>query len=181
MKPAAGGFCFLGAAAAERLVILGAMVHILLVCMGNICRSPMAASVMHAEVVRRGLAGRVALDSAGTYGAHQGEKADRRAVALAQARGYGQIVHERARKVTEADFERFDLILAMDRDNLAELQRVCPAELRHKLHLFLAYAGVEERTEVPDPYFGNAAGFEVVLKLCEQGVDGVLRRVVQAA
>lgn len=157
------------------------MVHILLVCMGNICRSPMAASVMHAEVVRRGLVDRVMSDSAGTYGAHQGEKADRRAVALAQARGYGQIVHERARKVNGADFERFDLILAMDRDNLAELQRVCPPEHRHKLHLFLAYAGVEERTEVPDPYFGNAAGFEVVLKLCEQGVDGVLRRVVQAA
>ena len=157
------------------------MVNILLVCMGNICRSPMAASVMHAEVVRRRLADRVALDSAGAYGAHQGEKADRRAVALAQARGYEQIVNERARKVTEDDFERFDLILAMDRDNLMNLQRVCPAEHRHKLHLFLEYAGVEERTEVPDPYYGNAAGFEAVLKLCEQGVDGVLRRVAEVA
>jgi len=157
------------------------MVNILLVCMGNICRSPMAASVMHAEVVRRQLTDRVALDSAGTYGAHQGEKADRRAVALAQARGYEQIVNERARKVTEDDFERFDLILAMDLDNLTNLQRVCPAEHRHKLHLFLEYAGVEERTEVPDPYYGNAAGFEAVLKLCEQGVDGVLRRVAEVA
>lgn len=164
-----------------RLVILGAMVKILLVCMGNICRSPLAASVMHAEVARRQLTGLVALDSAGTYGAHQGEKADRRAVALAQARGYDQILQERARKVTEDDFERFDLILAMDLDNLTNLQRVCPAEHRHKLHLFLEYAGVEERNEVPDPYYGNAAGFEAVLRLCEQGVDGVLRRVVQMA
>ncbi|MDP1687059.1 low molecular weight protein-tyrosine-phosphatase [Hydrogenophaga sp.] len=155
------------------------MVKILLVCMGNICRSPLAASVMHAEVARRQLLGRVSLDSAGTYGAHQGEKADARAVSLAQARGYGQILKERARKVTEEDFDRFDLILAMDRDNLTQLQRVCPAEHRHKLHLFLEYAGVSERAEVPDPYYGNAAGFEAVLSLCEQGVDGVLRRVTQ--
>lgn len=156
------------------------MYKILLVCMGNICRSPMAASVMYAEVARRQLADRVALDSAGTYGAHQGEKADRRAMALAQARGYEQILQQRARKVTEQDFERFDLILAMDLDNLGELHRVCPAEHHHKLHLFLEYAGVEERREVPDPYYGNAAGFEAVLRLCEQGVDGVLKRVVRA-
>jgi protein-tyrosine phosphatase len=153
------------------------MFKILLVCMGNICRSPMAASVMHAEVARRQLADRVALDSAGTLGAHQGEKADRRAVALAHARGYEQILQERARRVTDDDFERFDLILAMDLDNLTQLRRLCPAEHRHKLNLFLEYAGVEERTEVPDPYYGNAAGFEAVLRLCEQGVDGVLKRL----
>lgn len=162
-----------------RLAILGAMVKILLVCMGNICRSPMAASVMQAEVARRQLVDRVSLDSAGTYGAHQGEKADRRAVALAQARGYDQILRERARKVVDEDFDRFDLILAMDRDNLGHLQRICPEQHQHKLHLFLEYAGLSERTEVPDPYYGNTAGFEVVLGLCEQGVDGVLRRVVQ--
>lgn len=155
------------------------MVKILLVCMGNICRSPLAASVMHAEVMRRQLGERVTLDSAGTYGAHQGEKADRRAVALAQARGYDQILQERARKVIDDDFDRFDLILAMDRDNLTQLQRMCPAQHQHKLHLFLEYAGLSERTEVPDPYYGNLAGFEVVLGLCEQGADGVLRRVAQ--
>lgn len=156
------------------------MVKILVVCMGNICRSPLAASVMHAEVARRQLTDLVTLDSAGTHGAHQGEKADRRAVTLAQARGYDQILQERARQVTQDDFARFDLILAMDCDNLTNLQRVCPAEHRSKLHLFLEYAGVEERNEVPDPYYGNAAGFEAVLRLCEQGVDGVLRRVAQA-
>lgn len=155
------------------------MFKILLVCMGNICRSPMAASVMHAEVARRQLADRVALDSAGTYGAHQGEKADSRAIALAQARGYDQILQERARKVTDDDFERFDLLLAMDLDNLTQLKRMCPAEHQNKLHLFLEYAGLEECSEVPDPYYGNAAGFEAVLRLCEQGVDGVLRRVGQ--
>lgn len=145
--------------------------------MGNICRSPMAASVMHAEVHRRQLADRVSLDSAGTYGAHRGEKADRRAILLAQARGYSQIAKERSRKVTDEDFERFDLILAMDRDNLANLRQACPPQHQHKLHLFLEYAGVPGTLEVPDPYYGNAEGFEVVLRLCEQGADGVLSRL----
>lgn len=153
------------------------MTKILLVCMGNICRSPMAASVMHAEVERRQLADRVSLDSAGTHGAHRGEKADRRAITLAQARGYSQIAKERSRKVKEEDFEHFDLILAMDRDNLANLQHVCPPQHQHKLHLFLEYSGVTGTLEVPDPYYGNAEGFEVVMRLCEQGADGVLRRV----
>ncbi len=156
------------------------MTNILLVCMGNICRSPMAASVMHAEVQRRRLSDRVSLDSAGTYGAHRGEKADRRAITLAQARGYNHIVNERARKVKDEDFEQFDLILAMDRDNLANLQHVCPPEHQHKLHLFLEYAGVPGTLEVPDPYYGNAEGFEVVMRLCEQGADGVLTRLTQA-
>lgn len=156
------------------------MTKILLVCMGNICRSPMAASVMHAEVQRRQLNDRVSLDSAGTYGAHRGEKADRRAIALAQARGYNQILNERSRKVKDDDFELFDLILAMDRDNLANLQRVCPPEHRHKLHLFLEYAGVTGTLEVPDPYYSNAEGFEVVMRLCEQGADGVLTRLSRA-
>lgn len=146
-------------------------------CMGNICRSPMAASVMHAEVQRRQLADRVLLDSAGTHGSHRGEKADRRAIALAQARGYSQIARERSRKVKDDDFERFDLLLAMDRDNLATLRHVCPPQHQHKLHLFLEYAGVPGTFEVPDPYYGNAEGFEVVLGLCEQGAGGVLNRL----
>ena len=153
------------------------MTKILLVCMGNICRSPMAASVMHAEVERRQLSDRVSLDSAGTYGAHRGEKADRRAITLAQARGYSQIAKERSRKVKDADFEQFDLILAMDRDNLANLRHVCPPQHQHKLHLFLEYAGVPGSLEVPDPYYGNAEGFEGVLRLCEEGADGVLNRL----
>lgn len=145
--------------------------------MGNICRSPMAASVLHAAIARRQVAQRVAVDSAGTYAGHQGEKADRRAIALAMARGYPQIQHERARRVRDEDFQNFDLILAMDADNLDNLRFKCPPEHQHKLHLFLEYAGHEGRSEVPDPYYGNAAGFEAVLQLCEQGSDGVLRRV----
>lgn len=146
--------------------------------MGNICRSPMASAVMHAGIARRQLAQRVAVDSAGTYAGHQGERADRRAVALAMARGYPQIEHERARRVRDEDFQNFDLILAMDADNLDNLRFKCPPEHQHKLHLFLEYAGVEGRREVPDPYYGNAQGFEVVLGLCEQGSEGVLTRVL---
>lgn len=153
------------------------MIRILVVCMGNICRSPMASSVLHAEVASRGWAREVSVDSAGTYAGHKGEKADPRAVALAKARGYAQITRERARRVNEKDFRQFDLILAMDRDNLMNLQNQCPEEERHKLHLFLEFAGQGVGAEVPDPYYGNAEGFERVMQLCEAGARGVLDRL----
>lgn len=153
------------------------MIRILVVCMGNICRSPLAASVLHAQLEQRGLTDRIEVDSAGTYAGHQGEKADPRAVAVAAARGYQQIHRERARRISAQDFERFDLLLAMDRDNLANLQQQCPPEHRHKLHLFRAFAGEGLGAEVPDPYYGNAAGFERVMELCEIGAAGVLRRL----
>lgn len=158
------------------------MIRILVVCMGNICRSPMASSALQAAIALRGLGGRMEVDSAGTYAGHKGEKADPRAIAVAQGRGFSQITRERARRVTELDFQRFDLILAMDRDNLMNLQHQCPDDARHKLHLFLEFAGVgEEAAEVPDPYYGNAAGFERVMDLCEAGALGVVNRLDAAA
>jgi protein-tyrosine phosphatase len=156
------------------------MIRILVVCMGNICRSPMASSVLQAEVGLRGLGGVVSIDSAGTYAGHKGEKADPRAVALAKARGYEQITRERARRVNEKDFQQFDLILAMDRDNLMNLQHQCPEASQHKLHLFLEYAGLGAGAEVPDPYYGNVEGFERVMQLCEAGARGVLDRLPSA-
>jgi protein-tyrosine phosphatase len=153
------------------------MIRILVVCMGNICRSPMASSVLQSRLKRAPWAGRVAVDSAGTYAGHAGEPADARALAVARAAGHEAILNERARRVTDEDFERFDLILAMDRDNLMHLQLECPPSHHHKLHLFLAYAGVAGATEVPDPYYGGAEGFQRVLRLCEAGADGVLRRL----
>lgn len=156
------------------------MIRILVVCMGNICRSPTASAVLQGEVLRRGLAQVVQIDSAGTYAGHQGEKADPRAVQVATAAGYEHIHQERARRVREQDFEHCDLILAMDRDNLANLADDCPPLYRHKLHLFLDYAGVEAGGEVPDPYYGNLAGFERVLALCEAGARGVLDRLLSA-
>ncbi len=153
------------------------MTRILVVCLGNICRSPTASAVLQGEVRRRGLVHVVQVDSAGTYAGHQGEKADPRAIEVAVAAGYGQILLERARRVRVQDYERFDLILAMDRDNLHNLQDECPPAHRHKLHLFLDFAGVEAAGEVPDPYYGNRAGFERVLALCEAGARGVLDRL----
>jgi protein-tyrosine phosphatase len=153
------------------------MIRILTVCMGNICRSPLAASVLLAQLKQRGLSDQMEVDSAGTYAGHQGEKADPRAVAVASAKGYVQIRRERARRVNAQDFARFDLLLAMDRDNLAHLQQQCPPEHAHKLHLFLAFAGQGAGAEVPDPYYGNATGFEHVLALCEAGAAGVLQRL----
>jgi protein-tyrosine phosphatase len=156
------------------------MFRILVVCMGNICRSPLAASALQALLAQRRLTHAFAVDSAGTYAGHQGEKPDRRAIAVATARGYSHIKRERARRIAPKDFEMFDLILAMDRSNLANLQRLCPANQLHKLHLFLEFASVAECSEVPDPYYGNDEGFERVMQLCEQGASGVLDRLAAA-
>jgi protein-tyrosine phosphatase len=153
------------------------MQSVLFVCMGNICRSPLASAVMQAEVLRRGLQGAVTVDSAGVYDGHEGERADGRARRLAIARGYETIEAERARGVRDHDFERFDLILAMDHSNLRGLLRRCPEAHQHKLHLYLAYAGLGER-EVPDPYYGPIEGFELVLGLCEQASGAVLDRLL---
>ncbi|MBD3893538.1 low molecular weight protein-tyrosine-phosphatase [Hydrogenophaga sp.] len=157
------------------------MTRILLVCLGNICRSPLACSAFHAWLAARGLLWAFEVDSAGTYAGHPGAAADRRAVALALAHGWTQISRARARRVTEQDFERFDLILAMDRSNLLHLQRQCPPRHRHKLHLFLEYAALDGVREVPDPYFGNDAGFQRVLHLCAAGAQGVLERLTASA
>lgn len=159
--------------------MLAPMQKVLLVCMGNICRSPMASAVLQAEVIRRGLQALVAVESAGVYDGHQGERPDRRAQRLAISRGYAAIEAERARGVLDADFERFDLILAMDQSNLRQLQRRCPPELRHKLHLYLQYAGLGER-EVPDPYYGPPEGFELVMGLCESASGRLLERLLGA-
>jgi protein-tyrosine phosphatase len=150
------------------------MVRILLVCLGNICRSPMAESVFHTRLVERGWTDRVEVDSAGTYAGHAGEAPDPRAQATASAHGYHVINRLRARPVKTTDFERFDLVLAMDRDNLARLREQCPVPQQHKLHLFLAWAQLPGVDEVPDPYYGNAEGFERVMALCEHATDAVL-------
>jgi protein-tyrosine phosphatase len=160
--------------------MLGTMQSILVVCMGNICRSPMASAVLKAQVQRLGLGEQVAVDSAGVYSGHAGERADSRARKLAAQRGYEAIEAERARAVRDEDFERFDAILAMDRDNMAQLQRRCPPLHAHKLHLFLDYAGLGA-DEVPDPYYGPLQGFENVLAMCERAAPAVVQRLLGRA
>lgn len=149
---------------------------VLFVCMGNICRSPSAEGVMRHKLAKAGLAGRVRVDSAGTSGHHAGEPPDVRALRHAAQRGY-DLAPLRARQVRAEDFHRFDLILAMDGDNLAWLCDRAPVDGRAELGLLMAHGLVHaSKREVPDPYYGSAAGFEHVLDLLEDACDGLLRQ-----
>ena len=145
---------------------------VLFVCMGNICRSPTAEGVFRHFVNEAGLADKIDVDSAGTHAYHVGEPPDRRASAAAERRGMS-LADIKARRVADSDFERFDFIIAMDEDNQARLIDQAPDEYRDKVQLFLSYASVRE-TEVPDPYYGGAAGFERVLDLVEEASRGLL-------
>lgn len=149
--------------------------RILFVCMGNICRSPLAEGVTRALAQRNGLAGRIELDSAGTHGHyHAGESADLRARRLAAKRGY-DISKHRARPVVNADFQRFDLVLAMDESNMSALLAICPEEHKNKLEFFLSRAPNLGLSDIPDPYYGADSGFERVLDLCELAANGLLK------
>jgi len=146
--------------------------------MGNICRSPTAEGVVRAHLERAGLADEVELDSAGTHGYHIGKAPDERARNAAATRGY-DLSALRARRVSDFDFARFDRILAMDRDNLEMLRQACPGEHRHKIRLFLEYARNFAEREVPDPYYGGAAGFEHVLDMVEDAAAGLIESLRQ--
>ena len=145
---------------------------VLFVCMGNICRSPTAEGVFRYHAEQAGMIERLSIDSAGTHAYHTGEPPDRRARAAAERRGMS-LDDIYARRVSSEDFERFDYIIAMDEDNLAHLHDESPEEHRSKLRLFLEFTGGDER-EVPDPYYGWAAGFERVLDLVEEASRGLL-------
>jgi protein-tyrosine phosphatase len=147
-------------------------VRVLFVCMGNICRSPTAEGVFRHFVVEAGLEDSVLVDSAGTHAYHTGEPSDRRASAAAERRGYS-LAEIRARKVNDEDFEQFDYVIAMDRDNLALLIDRSDAQHRHKISLFLEHSAGHE-DEVPDPYYGGSSGFERVLDLVEEASRGLL-------
>ncbi len=140
--------------------------------MGNICRSPTAEGVFRYHAEQAGEAECLYIDSAGTHAYHVGEPPDRRARAAAERRGM-TLDNIYARRVTTEDFERFDYIIAMDEDNLTRLHDESPEEHRGKLRLFLEFADGDER-EVPDPYYGGAAGFERVLDLVEAASRGLL-------
>ena len=147
-------------------------VSILFVCMGNICRSPTAEGVFRHFVNEAGLDEEITVDSAGTHAYHVGEPPDRRAMAAAERRGVS-LVGLKARRVTDDDFERFDHIIAMDEDNLIRLQEQSTDEYHDKISLFLSFA-FDTETEVPDPYYGDGAGFERVLDLVEKASRGLL-------
>ena len=147
--------------------------------MGNICRSPTAEGVLRAKVAQAGLGSRVTIDSAGTHNYHPGSPPDERSQAHALARGI-DISQLRARQMTELDYDKFDLILAMDWDNLALLQADCPAGLdaaqqERKLRLLMSFAADSKLgAVVPDPYHGGEADFERVLDLAEAACNGLV-------
>ena len=152
-------------------------IRVLFVCMGNICRSPTAEGVFRHQVERAGLSHLIVADSAGTLDYHAGHPPDRRSQAAAARRGYN-LSALRARQVTAEDFEMFDFLLAMDRDNLAHLHRLSPAaQHRAKARLFLEFATKSGVQEVPDPYYGGADGFERVLDLTEDASHGLLTHI----
>jgi protein-tyrosine phosphatase len=153
---------------------VGKHYSVLMVCTGNICRSPSADGVLRHLVDRAGMAHCITVDSAGTMDYHVGEAPDRRAQLHAKKRGY-DLSNLRAREVKASDFAQFDLILAMDQSHLSHLQRRCPAEMAHKVQLFLDYAQQFNESDVPDPYYGGADGFEHVLDLVEDACAGVLK------
>lgn len=156
------------------------MTKVLFVCMGNICRSPSAEGVFRHLVSDAGLSDVVATDSAGTHAFHIGEAPDARAVAAARKRGY-DISQCQARQVTAEDFRDYDLILAMDWDNLSALQQQCPKAYQHKLMLLMRFANDFEEATVPDPYYGGSEGFGKVLDYLEDACQGVMELVRKRA
>jgi protein-tyrosine phosphatase len=151
-------------------------IKVLFVCMGNICRSPTAQGVFEQQVAAAGLADVILVDSAGTHAYHVGEPPDPRARESALRRGV-DLSSQRARKVSAEDFEHFHYVLAMDLDNYAILQRLCPSGQEDKLSLFLDFAPDTRQREVPDPYYGGHSGFEKVLDLIEAASAGLLEDI----
>jgi len=154
-------------------------VRILFVCLGNICRSPTAEGVMRRLVREHGLEGEIEIDSAGTGAWHVGSPPDPRSTQAARRRG--TILEGAARQVTAADFERFDLLLAMDATNLHELRQRAPDEAaRKKVRLLPEFDPASADAidlDVPDPYYGGPRGFDTVLDLVEAACAGLLEEI----
>lgn len=152
-------------------------VRILFVCMGNICRSPTAEGVMRHLLAQEGLAGEIEVDSAGTGAWHAGSPPDRRAAAAARGRGID--LEGTARQITDEDFERFDLLLCADAENVAALRAVAPPGLEDRIRLLRSFdpAGGDGDLDVPDPYYGGEEGFEEVLDQVQAACRGLLAEI----
>lgn len=145
---------------------------ILLVCLGNICRSPMAEGLLRHKAAERGM--KIVTDSAGTIGAHAGEAPDPRAQEAMRRHGL-EIGDLRARQFMPTDFERFDLLLAMDRNNLKDMRKIAPdATLANKGCALMDHATQHAERDVPDPYWGDAKDYEHVYALLNDAIEGLL-------
>ena len=154
------------------------MVKILFVCLGNICRSPTAHGVFDALLKHEGLDNQIHVDSAGTAAWHAGSSPDARSQLAAKDRGV-DLSYITARQVEGSDFESFDYILAMDKTNLNDLKAQADSIQQNKIMLFLSFAQSSDTTEVPDPYYGGAKGFDTVLDLVEDACVGLLDDIKQ--
>jgi len=144
--------------------------HILFVCTGNICRSPLAEAVLRHHVMQAGRGHDIHVDSAGTHDYHVGECPDPRTLKIAEMKGISTD-GIRARQVESADFSKFDLILGMDQGHVAHLKRISPPEFYSKIHLFMDFAGAD-MVDVPDPYYGGFEGFQDIFGM----IDGTLKK-----
>ena len=153
-------------------------ISVLFVCMGNICRSPTAHGIFESLVAAHGLEEQNFIDSAGTHAYHIGEPPDQRSQQAAAVRGI-DLSAQRARQAERADFERFQYILAMDKDNLRGLQRLAGSAPTQHVHLFMNFASRWDESEVPDPYYGGEHGFERVLDMVEDAAEGLLNHIKQ--
>jgi len=154
------------------------MIKILFVCLGNICRSPSGEAVMNALIERNNLRDRIACDSAGTIAYHTGEPADARMQKHAIKRGYN--LTSIARQIKLNDFERFNYIIAMDRDNYRNILALdVEGKYKDKVKLMMNFAIEHSDNDVPDPYYGGEQGFEYVLDLLEDACLGLLKHIVK--
>lgn len=157
-----------------------AKTRVLFVCTGNICRSPVAQAVFEKKIAQSGLTACIEVDSAGTHSCHVGEKSDSRSQHAAAFRGYS-LMGQVARQVTADDFEYFDMVLAMDWQNMRELQNMAPAQHRHKIELIMRYAQNSDDAEVPDPYYEEQHAFNKVVDYIEDAATGLLDVVKRRA
>jgi len=153
-------------------------VSVLFVCMGNICRSPTAEGVFRHVVTQRNVSDRVEIDSAGTHAYHIGESPDSRSQSTALTRGVN-ISAQRARKALVEDFDRFDYVIAMDSSNYEDLKQLGQGADLSKLHLFMDFTQDWDNTEVPDPYYGGANGFEQVFDMVQSASEGLLEHILK--
>ncbi|MEI8113337.1 MAG: low molecular weight protein-tyrosine-phosphatase [Bacteroidia bacterium] len=153
------------------------MKHVLFVCLGNICRSPSAEAVFNAMTENEGLGNELLCDSAGTLAYHAGEPADYRMKQFAKKRGY--ILTSISRPVDpKTDFDRFDFIIGMDQQNVIDLKSMVRNEDdKKRIFLMTDFCSDEKHDGVPDPYFGGAAGFELVLDILEDACSGLIRKL----
>jgi len=152
------------------------MTKVLFVCMGNICRSPMAEGIFRKAVQQAGLASRIEADSAGTHSYHVGDPPDPRAQQAVRRRG-ADISSLRGRQVSERDFVEFDYILVMDGANYNHLIRRAPANHHDKIRRLLSFSRKYPNLDVMDPYYGGTEGFEENLDMIEDAVDGLLKAI----